>query len=257
MPTRISERRLAANRANASKSTGPRTPRGKARASGNARKHGFTAATFAVVRLEDLEEVARLREDLIPDYRPVNAQELFAIERLALAQQSLLRVARLEAGLFTAGMNDTLDPLNDPVNLMNPEMAGNGDVEITRAQNRNLLLALGFRKTADRSNAWGLFLRYQVQAERNYRRAVEDFERLKSKRDDLPNEPIIPAQPEENTQEPEPQREGRNGPEEARASLGSSWHVQHPEIDGSIPVSRDITPSGSPPPQPCTAPGPR
>jgi hypothetical protein len=80
----LSQTRLAANRANASRSTGPRTPQGKARSAQNARKHGFTASTFAVVRLEDLHEVAHLRADLIAVYQPVNSQELFAIERVAV-----------------------------------------------------------------------------------------------------------------------------------------------------------------------------
>lgn len=39
-----SDRRVAANRANAQKSTGPRTAAGKARAAGNSRRHGLTAA---------------------------------------------------------------------------------------------------------------------------------------------------------------------------------------------------------------------
>jgi hypothetical protein len=84
----VSPERLAANRAAAAKSTGPRTPQGKARSAQNARKHGFTASTFAVVRLEDVDEVSHLRDDLISVYQPVNSQELFAIERIALAQQA-------------------------------------------------------------------------------------------------------------------------------------------------------------------------
>jgi hypothetical protein len=80
----VSPKQLAANRANAAKSTGPRTPEGKARSAQNARKHGFTASTFAVVRLEDLHEVAHLKDDLLAVYQPVNSQELFALERIAL-----------------------------------------------------------------------------------------------------------------------------------------------------------------------------
>ena len=47
------------------------------------------------------------------------------------------------------------------------------------------------------SNSWSLFLRYQAQAERHYRRAIEEFERLKALRAKLPNEPILEVQPEE------------------------------------------------------------
>ena len=75
----VSPKRLAANRANSARSTGPRTPQGKAHSSQNARKHIFTGSTFAVVRLEDLQEIARLRDDLIAVYQPVNSQELFAL----------------------------------------------------------------------------------------------------------------------------------------------------------------------------------
>jgi hypothetical protein len=61
-------------------------------------------------------------------------------------------------------------------------------------------------------NSWSLFLRYQAQAERNYRRAVEEFERLKALRSELPpelpkelpNEPMLDTQlqPEETTYTP-------------------------------------------------------
>src|ERR1035441_9633372 len=102
----VSPGRLAANRANAAGSTGPRSPQGKARSAQNARKHGFTAAHFAVVSPEEIHAVANIKADLVSFCRPANSQELLAIERIALAQQALLRAAALEAALFTACLNE-------------------------------------------------------------------------------------------------------------------------------------------------------
>ncbi|MGA2771051.1 MAG: hypothetical protein ABSG26_09570 [Bryobacteraceae bacterium] len=196
----VSPEQLAANRANAAKSTGPRTSEGKHRSAQNARKHGFTASSFAVGvpsgPLEDLDEVANLREDLIAVYHPANSQELFALERIALAQQAILRAARLESGFFTACLNESCDPTTgDPILLINEVLAGN--IEITKAQNRNLTLGDGFHRLIRQTNSFALLLRYQAQAERQYRRAIEEFDRLKALREELRNEANF-AEPETN-----------------------------------------------------------
>jgi hypothetical protein len=73
----------------------------------------------------------------------------------------------------------------------------NDDNEITQAQNRNYLFAEGFHRLNKYSNSFTLFLRYQAQTERLYRRAIEEFNRLKALRHELPNEPILDTQPEE------------------------------------------------------------
>ncbi len=78
---------------------------------------------------------------------------------------------------------------------MSQDLAGAGDIEITRAQNRNFALADGFNRLTRQSNSWSLFLRYQAQAERLYRRAVEEFSRVKALRDELPNEPDYGLEP--------------------------------------------------------------
>ena len=71
-----------------------------------------------------------------------------------------------------------------------PDMVG--DLEITRAQNRNYLLGEGFHRMAGKSNSWSPFLRYQAQAEHHGApsgpRAAGEFERLKILREELPNE---------------------------------------------------------------------
>jgi hypothetical protein len=74
----------------------------------------------------------------------------------------------------------------------------NDDHEITMAQNRNYLIAEGFHRINKYSPSFTLFLRYQAQSERLYRRAVEEFERLRRLRHELPNEAILEAQPEPN-----------------------------------------------------------
>jgi len=190
-----SSKRIAANRANATRSTGPRTPEGKTRSAQNARKHGFTASKFVVVRLEKLDSLANLRDDAVAAYQPQNSQELFAVERIALAQHALLRCAALEAGLHTEAMNEICHLDDEPRNLLTPELTQ--DIEATRLQNRSYVLAVGFRRVIRKSDAWKLFLRYQAQTERLYRRAIEDFERLRAMRNQLPNEPNVQSEIEE------------------------------------------------------------
>ncbi|HTX39472.1 MAG TPA: hypothetical protein VME43_30850 [Bryobacteraceae bacterium] len=138
-----------------------------------ARKHSFTGADFSIPGVEDRQTLDNLRADLIAVYQPVNSQELFAVERIGLAQLSLLRVARLEAGMFAA-------VLGDSEKAEGPEGAG--------AEDSTDDLSEGFCRLAGKSAIMPLFLRYQAQSERNYRRAVEEFKRLKNLRKELPNQ---------------------------------------------------------------------
>src|ERR1035438_10168696 len=174
------DKQTAANRINAQKSTGPRSAAGKMKSALNARKHGFSGSITTVVRLEDHEAIYNLRCDLLDLYRPVNSQEIFALERMAVCQMSLIRAEQLEAGLFTACLDKALDPEGEPIHLMSPELAGDGDIQITRVQNRNFILGEGFHRATQKPHTWALFLRYQAQAERLYRRAIQEFDRLRS-----------------------------------------------------------------------------
>ena len=237
----ISEKQLAANRANAAQSTGPRTPEGKARSCQNARTHGFTASTFAVVRLEEFDEIARLKHDLLAVYQPVNSQELFALEQMALAQQTMFRAARLESGIFTTCLDMALNHDGTPFTPMSPELIGDCDIEIARVQNRNYALADGFHRLARKDNTFPLFLRYKIQTERLYRRAVEEFDRLKKLRPELPNEPILEVQPEENEPPCAPTDEPISTPQ-------PNPEPAIPEIRAVEPAPHSVGQADSPPP---------
>ncbi|MBV9503405.1 MAG: hypothetical protein JO323_00215 [Acidobacteriia bacterium] len=233
----ISEKQLAANRRNAQKSTGPVTPAGKARSAQNSRKHGFTAASFSVIRLEDAQELENLVADLVAAYQPVNSQEHFAIERIALAQQSMLRAARLEAGLFTSCLSDAMNTDGTPIFLMSAEIAGGVDIAVQ--QNRNYCLSEGLTRMARQSNTFSLFLRYQAQAERQYRRAVEDFERLRAQ---ITSTDQPPAQQQKAQPSPHPHPAGPSpqSPEPIRPV------ALNPAPSGNIPTARAVRPGPHP-----------
>jgi hypothetical protein len=54
-----SQRKIQTNRANAKKSSGPRTAEGKRKASGNSRKHGFTGISWQNAGSEEVESFAQ------------------------------------------------------------------------------------------------------------------------------------------------------------------------------------------------------
>jgi hypothetical protein len=159
-------------------------------------RHAFRGSSFAVVRLEELNEISNLKADAVACYRPANSQELFAVERIALCQQAIIRGYRLESGLFTTALDYALDHTDRIFRPMTEDLVGDGDIEITRAQNRNFAAGEGFRQMSIESDVWALLTRYQVNADRQYRRAIEDFERLKRLRPEMPNQPGIEPKPE-------------------------------------------------------------
>ena len=96
----ISERRLAANRANALRSTGPRTRGGKAAAARNALVHGLTSRN-PLLPGEDLKAFRRFGQRIFDELRPVGAvQEELASEIVSLSWK-LRRVPGAESLLLT------------------------------------------------------------------------------------------------------------------------------------------------------------
>ena len=215
--------RIAANRANAQRSTGPKSPEGKARSSQNARKPPFNPDPFTVIRSEDRAEIANRIADAIATYQPINSQERDAVERIALAQHSIRRLYAIEAGYFTnCFTHGPMDP-----DLLSQLKSAYG-AEVGQGQLDAYTLVFGFNCFNRQSNLATVILRFQVQAERLYRRAVEDFHRLFKLRDVLPPEkyegPIEPIpepkpypKPPENTDPPPDPDSAEESPNEPNA----------------------------------------
>jgi hypothetical protein len=100
-----SEAQILANRRNARKSTGPRTPQGKAIVSHNALKHGLTAR-HDLINGEDRAEFDLYRDRLLAELAPATPMESILAERIVTLSWRLKRITRIQ--------NQTIDALNAP-----------------------------------------------------------------------------------------------------------------------------------------------
>jgi hypothetical protein len=107
-----SKRQIEANRRNAQKSTGPKTPEGRAAVRYNALRHGLTAQ-HAVLSDEEDEEFQEIVTAFQDDYRPVGPAETLLVQQMSMAAWRLQRIRGMETGLldlrlwhFKANMRD-------------------------------------------------------------------------------------------------------------------------------------------------------
>ena len=92
----VTPAKLAANRANARKSTGPRTAQGKRRSSKNAISHGMFASEI-VLPGEDANLFAQFRTAVLIKLSPQDVVELLLCDRIIAAHWKLRRLNALEA----------------------------------------------------------------------------------------------------------------------------------------------------------------
>jgi hypothetical protein len=93
------DKQLQANRQNAKRSTGPRSPEGKARSRLNSRKHGLTAKMLIIVG-ENVDDFDQLRAELMVEHDPQSVLETELVERLAGILWRLRRVPSFEAAIL-------------------------------------------------------------------------------------------------------------------------------------------------------------
>src|SRR5215212_9626975 len=94
-----SDKQVQANRQNALKSTGPKTPEGKAAIRLNAVKHGLLSHEILLPG-EDHEALRELDERLRNELQPVGELENLLVDRIIASYWRLRRLGRVEAGIF-------------------------------------------------------------------------------------------------------------------------------------------------------------
>src|SRR5258707_14702907 len=104
----VSERRIAANRANAQKSTGPKSAEGKARARRDALKHGMTSRGD-VLPLEDEVLFKERLAGWTNDARPVGDIENYLVASAVLATVRLHRCVHNEFAVIARKLRRAID----------------------------------------------------------------------------------------------------------------------------------------------------
>lgn len=232
----ISEARLRANRANAARSTGPKTPQGKARAASNSLRHGFLAEQI-LVGFEDPENFKAIFDSIVERFQPVDPFELNLVEELTACYWRIRRAWSFETYCLSGAL------ARQPGRAQGPRM----DAALTE-------LAAGPKLA--------LIHRYEARNHAMYHRALKSLLALRAERhalntpttapvlcvDDFPgpDSPLVFAQPE-----PAPPEL----PNEPKTPSASNESV--PGNAPAQPAARPHNPAGRiPPPLPATAEGP-
>jgi hypothetical protein len=100
----MTARQIAANRANARASTGPKTPAGRARAAANARRHGLSLSALANARRP--AEVETLAQTIVTDVGGGNTDLLPQARTIAEVQLDLARIRQARHELVMPTLTD-------------------------------------------------------------------------------------------------------------------------------------------------------
>jgi hypothetical protein len=170
------QKQIEANRRNAQRSTGPKTPEGKAAVSRNAQKHGL-ASRLVVLPEENRTRFLELLAGFRSELRPATAFEESLVFQLAAAGWRLRRIVRFETGLLT----DRLHALREDLEI-DPSVPGADESHADRQYHQDTrLLAQAFCCDAEPDTFLKL-LRYENSARRAFYKALHQLSLVQSRR---------------------------------------------------------------------------
>jgi len=174
---RLTEAQIIANRLNAQKSTGPRTPEGKAVVSQNSIKHGLLAEQD-VIASESEADFNLYRRQLLDELNPVSPMESVLAERIVTLSWRLKRAGRFQnQAIDVLNCNQTNDPSKKLIQSLYRSIAGDSQ---GNTNGSNGELALGRLVVKDFSNERVLdrLLMYERRIENSLYKTLLELQRL-------------------------------------------------------------------------------
>jgi len=175
-----SEKQIATNRANALKSTGPKTASGKGASSRNALKHGLLSAQM-VLPDEDPKELAALAEAIHARLAPEGEMEQALADRVVACLWRLRRVHQVEGSMYRYGIGSLQRGrarLAAQRRLL-PALYDDSDDDLDDAEGDDSDLALVYIKASD---GLAKLTRYETTIERGLYQALHELQRLQADR---------------------------------------------------------------------------
>jgi len=179
------KKQIQANKNNAKKSTGPKTPEGKAKSAQNATTHGLTAS-HDVIKGESQQEFDAHKQAFLDVLDPQNAVEDFLADRAASLAWRLKRATRIERQMldgFAADMQflrRQRPPWDYPASSDDPD----------------LTLGTAVRRDLDNDKTLDRFKLYERRIESSFFKSLNalGYAKLKKTLTSTPDsDPVIPA----------------------------------------------------------------
>src|SRR5258707_8170864 len=111
---------MEANRKNAQKSTGPKTPEGRAAVRLNGLKHGLNSAIL-VLEGESQSDFENLLDSLEAEHQPATPTEVILVRQMAMAAWRLQRLFHMEAAHYGVRRVELQDNLEEYIELTEPD----------------------------------------------------------------------------------------------------------------------------------------
>jgi hypothetical protein len=155
-------KQIEANRRNATRSTGPRTEKGKDASKLNAIRHGLLAKSVVVPNLENEEEWQDFRKGVLADLNPVGRLQEELAERIAQILWRIRRVAWHER-------NEVKKNYTEQAPVYWFDMVDKG--------------IAGGRELPDLAQL-GAIARYEAHLQRSFTQTLREYHRLRDRRQD-------------------------------------------------------------------------